>query len=325
MVNVIIERVADMMQEHSNAVLANLDNIIRDYAKLRKVNDKHSLDMYNAVIQGGSQSITEHDERFIATLGGIVNQWNRKYSKNTISRSDTFRILAADFAEFHKCILEDKELHTIDGHLFNVFSLLSRYLGIGETLHSRLLHFLLSNDELHGQKNKFLLEFLKLADIYKPEGGVWEITSEIGRVDVMLQRSHPHSVVIIENKSNWAGDQANQLYRYWYKNIHRHTEDLDEKYYEGNDRYRIIYLAPNENKNYTEQTCCKPHSDNEHKIFKTDEEFNAAPCRVPLKPVTWTFNMQLQEWLERCMEILDGSNHPVREYIRQYKEYCKTL
>lgn len=324
MVNVIIKHAADMMQAQSDAVLANLSNIIGDYAKLRKENDERKLDMYNAVIQGSSQLMTEHDEKFVSTLGEIINQWSGKYSEYTISRNEELRALVADFAEFHKWILKDKELHTIDGHLFNVFHLFSRYLGIGETLHSRLLHFLLSDDELHGQRNKFMLQFLTLAGIDNPEVGKWDVTAETGRVDVMLKRSHPHSVVIIENKSNWAGDQTNQLYRYWYGNIHRDSDDLDEKYYDGNNRYQIIYLAPNENKNYSEHTCCKPAK--EWFIEHGEQcDYDKLPDKIPLKPVVWTFNGQLQEWLERCVEILDGSNHPVREYIRQYKEYCKTL
>lgn len=246
------------------------------------------------------------------------------YSEDYSARNNAICELSEKFIEYYKYILKDKEQHSSDGHLFNVFTLSRRYLGIDEKLHSRLLHFLLSDDELHGQKNKFLLEFLKMTGIDNPEDGEWKITAETGgRVDVMLQRNSPHSVIIIENKSNWAGDQANQLYRYWYKNIHRCAEDFDAKYYKDNNRYRIIYLAPNENKNYSDQTCCKPPRN--HKIFNTDEDFNSAPCRVPLQPIVWTFNRQLQEWLKRCMEILDDNNHPVREYIRQYKEYCQTL
>lgn len=325
MVNDVIEPVADLMQAQSDAVSANLGNIIGDYAKLRKENSERSLDLHHAVIKSGSQLMTEHDEKCVSTLGEMANQWSCKYSERTISRNDTFRTLTADFAEFHKWILEDKEQHTVDGHLFNVFHLFGRHWGIDEPKHSKLLHFLLSDDELHGQRNKFMLEFLNLAGIDNPEVGKWEVTAETGgRVDVMLKRSHPHSVVIVENKSNWAGDQANQLYRYWYQNIHRYSEDLDEKYYERNNRYRIIYLAPNEDKNYSEQTCCKPSKKWFSKHGKRCD-YDKLPDKLPLKPVAWTFNGRLQEWLERCMEILDVSNHPVREYIRQYKEYCKTL
>lgn len=60
---------------------------------------------------------------------------------------------------------------------------------------------------MHGQGNSFLQLFLKHIGLDTQDGDEWIFTAEAGRVDVMLKRFHPSSVVIIENKSNWAGDQ----------------------------------------------------------------------------------------------------------------------
>lgn len=54
--------------------------------------------------------------------------------------------------------------------------------------------------------------FLEYIGFEKDEGNEeWIITAEEGRVDVLLRRQNPLGAVIIENKSNWAGDQPNQL------------------------------------------------------------------------------------------------------------------
>lgn len=53
----------------------------------------------------------------------------------------------------------------------------------------------------------------------------WTVTAEKGRVDILLKRTHPHSVIIIENKSNYANDQENQLYRYWHQEIYKTIQE----------------------------------------------------------------------------------------------------
>lgn len=131
------------------------------------------------------------------------------------------KALANDMYEWYKnFVIAEQVRNGTEGHLFNVFALWNRLSGIGETLHSRLLHFLLSDDPMHGQKDKFLMKFLEMAGIEDPQEGTWYATAETGRVDVMLKRTNPYSVIIVENKSNWAGDQSNQLYRYWYENMY---------------------------------------------------------------------------------------------------------
>ena len=98
------------------------------------------------------------------------------------------------------------------GKYVNVFSLWNEFSGISEPIHSRILHFFLSDNPMHGQGKLFLSAFLEYIGFEKDKGNEeWIITAEEGRVDVLLRRLNPLGAVIIENKSNWAGDQPNQL------------------------------------------------------------------------------------------------------------------
>lgn len=219
---------------------------------------------------------------------------------------------------YNEFVIAEQERNETEGHLFNVFALWNRLSGIGETLHSRLLHFLLSDDPMHGQKGKFLMKFLEMADIENPHEGTWYVTAETGHVDVMLERKNPRSVIIIENKSNWAGDQSNQLYRYWYENMYAPEWEAHD-----DSHYKIIYLSPSADKKFDDQTCCKPSK----KWFLEKEQcdYDKLPCKIPLEPVVWHFNDHIQKWLEQCIDALPETNQPLRNYLNQYKEYCKRL
>lgn len=113
-----------------------------------------------------------------------------------------------------KDIKAERMSNTKMGKYVNVFSLWYEFSGISEPIHSRILHFFLSDNPMHGQGKLFLSAFLEYIGFEKEE---WIITTEEGRVDVLLRRLNPLGAVIIENKSNWAEDQPNQLYRYWYE------------------------------------------------------------------------------------------------------------
>lgn len=232
---------------------------------------------------------------------------------------ELIRTLSYDMYQWYKdYVIAEQERNEAEGHLFNVFTLWHRLSGIGETLHSRLLHFLLHDDPMHGQKDKFLIKFLEQAGIEHPNEGKWDVTAEIGRVDVRLVRRNPRSIVIIENKSNRANDQSNQLYRYWYENMYT----PEKKTYEDN-HYKIIYLSPSSDKKFDDQTCCKP----EIAWFPKDaqDNYDQLPEKIPLKPEIWHFNDHIQKWLEQCIDILPETNQPLRNYLKQYKEYCKKL
>ena len=111
-----------------------------------------------------------------------------------------------------KEIKAERMSNTKMGKYVNVFSLWNEFSGISEPIHSRILHFFLSDNPMHGQGKLFLSAFLEYIGFEKDEGNEeWIITAEEGRVDVLLRRLNPLGAVIIENKSNWAGDQPNQL------------------------------------------------------------------------------------------------------------------
>lgn len=244
------------------------------------------------------------------------------YKDTYISRfSDTVNSVAP---KAHMITYKDVELHEKDGHLFNVFNLWHSFSGITEPIHSRLIHFLMSNNKLHGQQNKFLFEFLNILDIEYSKKDRWDITAEKGRVDIMLRRDYPQSIIIIENKSNWADDQRNQMYRYWYENIYIKTKNVSKEFYENNsNNYQIIYLSPNTNKRYDEQSITKPGRDWFDNL--TDFQYNNLPLKIPLAPRILTFDQHIVSWLEKCMDHLDGENYPLKNYIYQYINYCKKL
>ncbi|GIJ93192.1 PDDEXK-like family protein [Capnocytophaga stomatis] len=217
---------------------------------------------------------------------------------------------------WHQRYEKEQEERLKNGQNFNVFDVLWRSgVGIGETTHSKLLKFLLDPTETHGCENLFLLEFLKMLNINEPEKGTWKITAEIGRVDILLKRSFPQSVIVIENKSNWAYNQWNQLYRYWYQEIFMKTQQTEEAFYTQNEGfYSIVYLSPTSEKEPTEQTLTRP------------DNFSASlPKSIPMKVTIKTFYDDVWQWLEDCKPKILANNQRVIQYINQYQELCKNL
>ena len=307
--------------------VAAMKTVVDACSSMHTLSDSFFLHAAHEILDANERLHTKEDKRFLSVAEGLIIHWSNTYAVENDIQRHALVDLSVDMTHFHRQILADRELHKTDGHLFNILSLWNRLSGLGETLHSRLLHFLLSPDVLHGQGYRFLFEFLLLAGVDNPQKGKWIVTAEESccesRVDVLLKRHHPHSVIVIENKSNWATDQANQLYRYWYRQIHTCRADCDPSYYRDRNDLRIIYLSPSENKAYSEQTCRKPLYD--PTLFDSKAEYDYLPEQIPLKPELWTFDNQIQQWIERCMELLNESNIPLKNYLHQYKEYCKTL
>lgn len=200
------------------------------------------------------------------------------------------------------------------GKYINIFSLWNNFSGLPEPIHSRILHFFLSDNPMHGQGNLFIKLFLKRIGIDIENREEWVSTAEIGRVDIMLKRYHPRSVVIIENKSNWAGDQPNQLYRYWYENIHLNEEDCHPEYYDRHPEFKIVYLVPKKGKQLSENSMERP------------SDFSLGlPSKLPVKPYIFSFDEEISYWLTECINSLPKENTPLINLISQYKEYCKLL
>ncbi len=159
--------------------------------------------------------------------------------------------------EYSKISRKSKEENEKSSCEFNVL----KYFSIGETMHSTLLADLLNPEADHGQGAFFLNLFLEKLGIESPEKGKWFVTPEKERIDILIKRNHPHSVIVIENKSENAIDQPNQLYRYWYYQIYTPTKSLGTKYSLGKkDKYRIVYLPSESFKKPTPNTLSKPES-----------------------------------------------------------------
>jgi len=186
-----------------------------------------------------------------------------------------------------------------------------RTIPIYEPTHSRVLGDLLDPHGSHGQGNLFLMEFLKRIDHVDPHSGTWQVTVEAGHVDICLWRSTPASVVIIENKSNWAIDQQNQLYRYWYENIHRNYEGLTYADSTVKGNFKIVYMAPSEHKRPELQSLLRP---------KELDGQNNLVDKLPLIPISFTLDRDLPAWFASCIEQLDRCNVRLRHFLKLYQE-----
>lgn len=285
--------------------------------------EEHKLKVCREIVDGYMTLRSAHYNNQISSIRKVTQEWIVFGSHEKQSFRERVKEVVGICLQHSNAKKQIREKHRREGHLFNTFSLWNRFVHISEPIHSRILHFLLSNDDLHGQGNLFQLELLKMLKVESPETGQWNSTAEQDRVDVRLVRQEPHSVVIIENKSNWACDQPNQLYRYWYSNIHHCPEDCLPDYYKDNNRFKIVYLVPKEIKQLSEQSMEKPSRE----WFPTlsDEEYNSLPEKLPITPVIWSFDTQINQWLQVCEELLDAKNTPMRNIIKQYREYCKEL
>lgn len=204
--------------------------------------------------------------------------------------------------DFEKILEEENILSKEKSIRFNVLD----FFRIDETLHSRLLGFFLDKNASHGQGDVFLKLFIEKLGYTDYDKGKWNVTVEKQRIDILIERNHPHSVIIIENKSNDAIDQDNQIYRYWHKAIYcKNKEECA-----NNDKYKIIYLVANDAKLPSENTLIRP----------IDWSANLAEV-VPLKVERWNFNNQINCWLQDCLNLIDNENYRLKEYIRQYIEF----
>ncbi|MGJ8660559.1 MAG: PD-(D/E)XK nuclease family protein [Bacteroidota bacterium] len=220
------------------------------------------------------------------------------------------KILRAWREKLQKLVDENKKT----GFLFNPLLL----MGIGEAKHSELLGYLLKPQESHGHGNLFLISFIKKLGVSDPEKGHWVVTVERERIDIMLRRSDPPSVIIIENKSNYAVDQPNQIYRYWDKLINKPHGHRLGKYDDPEvlKNFRVIYMPPDQSKSPEEHTLtCPEHLRNEN-----------MPARVPQQMMdTLTFNHDVAEWIGEVIDQVAPTNVRLRTYLKFYKELCEQL
>lgn len=264
--------------------LAN-DTII-DYLKINQYLSKDLTSRVSDITQTFLKKQTDAKLEFIANANDIVITTQKIYDQSIIRNKDT----------------------SCDFNMLTLFN-------IGETQHSYLLaHFLNPNAE-HGQKHLFLNVFLDLLKIERfSDNENWIVTAEKGRIDVLLKRVQPHSVVVIENKSNYANDQNHQLYRYWHQEIYKTISErhLPKDYILNPPEryYQLLYLSPEHWKIPSTNTLTKP----------TEWE-NDLPKEVPLKAKHLLFSDFVCQWLKMSLELLPKDNHRIREYVKQYIEY----
>lgn len=302
------------------------------------VSVENELSSSKYIIDSYSKSFKERMNCFLSVNYQTIDNWASCRQSYYVSSREQLNHLLSDFhmmygaiginhfpfdqvAKWYQSVKEDEKQHLKDGHKFNVFSLLADKYGFyfQETMHSRLLKFFLDETEMHGQGNSFLISFLNKLNVYAPELGKWNVTAEVGRIDLLIERKRPESIIVIENKSNWAYDQNNQIYRYWYQAIFSKTKETDESFYAVNSgKYQIIYLAPQIHKEISENSLSRPRNNSKY-------DHSILPATVPMEIKKISFDDFIQDWFEECINLLTEDNHSVREFINQYKTHCKYL
>lgn len=300
-----------------------INTVIDDFTKLKSIATNTTVNNYVDVVHTNNINLNREIDNKLLRFEQIVDTNNQNF--NGTNNKFISSLESDKWLEWHKEVLIQKEQNSLLGLNFNIFKLFQDKLGISiqETMHSKLIQFLLDENESHGQGNKFLIALLNQLNISNPTEGKWYVTAESGRIDVLLKRSNPHSVVIIENKSNWAVDQPNQLYRYWFHMIYKITKETSSEFYiQNKDLFQIVYLSPNENKNFNVHSITKPNSNNGLCDKRT---FKLLPQKVPININHWSFNNDFQTWLDECIKLLPPSNYRVKEYIEQYKILTNNL
>lgn len=221
----------------------------------------------------------------------------------------------------NEIINENKET----GYLFNPLSLFK----IGETTHSLIIASLLDKNSNHGQGDLFLKSFLELFEIDYDVNDDWIVTAEKGRVDILLRTINRNSVVIIENKSNYATDQSNQIYRYWHQEMFSYHKDnpqiLDKK-----NKFRIIYLTPSYDKILKDDSLKRPsylHDNNNLPELLDKDKIDIASlddqiCKIIQSciPKIHTNNLRLKIFLEQYCEYIKNENEMNQELVKKGSE-----
>jgi len=193
-------------------------------------------------------------------------------------------------------IINKKNAEILDatGGRFNIF----RVCGVNhyENIHSAIIAEFLNPNGMHGLKSKLLECFIEvLKRDFKIEPFICknalvrtEVTTNEGRIDILIEDKDKNKAIIIENKI-YAEDQDKQLIRY--------NDYALKKYEKGN--YQILYLSLWGNEP-SEQSC------------------------KGIEYITISHKETIINWLEKCVSIV--SRFPlVRETIIQYINHLKQL
>jgi hypothetical protein len=210
--------------------------------------------------------------------------------------------------EVEKSKIEHKTFQKNTSSNLNIFN----FFQINEVKHSELLAFLLNPYDIHGQDDLFLKLFLNYIGIKPILNEKWRVQCEIDRVDIMLICNNPFSRIIIENKSNYANDQPNQLYRYWFYQIYNSTSIENSNILK--ERIRIFYLTPHEEKNYVDDSITRPN------YFP-----NHLPEKIPMAIEKLTFKNDISNIINLSLSKINQENVRLKEYLIQYKSLIENL
>lgn len=237
----------------------------------------------------------------------LINDVLLDYLRLQTVDDQTHVLLPQVFSDWIRIKRELRDTNRIHGTFFNPLQSIS----ISEPTHSALIGDLLNPEGTHGQGRLFLQSFLSFIGVPEPAAGKWTITVERGRIDILLRRHVPPGVVIIENKSNGAVDQKNQLYRYWHRFIHLRHPDLNKKPESFRNSFKIIYMTPRASKEPVGDSLERPR----------ELAFSAnLPESVPKELLhIVTFHEILSHWTDEKLEISE-SNVRLKAFLHFYSE-----
>jgi hypothetical protein len=185
-------------------------------------------------------------------------------------------------------------------------------INISESDHSAILVNLLNPQGTHGYNDLFLKIFFKvfISEMKIDDNEKWIVTAEKERYDIRIKNQNNSKIIIIENKSNNAQDQQNQLYRYWFYGIY--IPQFNRKSNRLECFAKIIYLSPSDYKQPMEQSLSRP-----------DYIDKSMPRKIPNGLIKIAFfNDQVIQWLDLCIKLVD-KNTNVYYYLIQYKDFWR--
>lgn len=183
-----------------------------------------------------------------------------------------------------------------------------RKIHITEPQHSSILGDLLNPQGSHQQGDIFLKFFFDVLEIKYSKEDLWTVTIESERFDIRIATRKMDKIIIIENKSNGADDQPNQLYRYWFYGIYLPQKNFAN---ESECYKRILYLSPSDFKTPSEQTLTRPS------YFDKN-----LPEKVPVKIDVIFFNNEIVKWLSKCMDAVKEVPE-LYYFIKQYYDFWR--
>jgi hypothetical protein len=181
-----------------------------------------------------------------------------------------------------------------------------------EPQHSLILGSIINPSSEHGYGDVFLKEFFDIVindKNFNCDGNEkWFVNIERERFDISIRNNNKTKIIIMENKSNGAVDQQNQLYRYWIDGIYKPQFRFSR--YNIPHWAKILYLSPSFKKGYSEQTITRP--------LNWDKNL---PQSIPKSIIkTVYFREELSNWLKKCLELVENTSD-MYFYLKQYKDF----